>query len=171
MNQICLRPSEPEMSFHVTWKPIWFFFFFKFSIPVFLVSAHISENDVRTLKSSFSPIFTQNKNSPFWRWEPDWKPVWEPSDPVRTAQHWSLCQVNFPFVPAREVLPHNVLKVLELWNSIRAWKATGSQSGEGQYVTFCSSKSSVTTWMSLKFWNSIGAWKATGSQSGEGQHE
>jgi hypothetical protein len=57
--------------------------------PGFHVKPHpVLSTWVRTLKPVFSPVFTQNKNSEFSRWEP----VGGPSPPVRAAQvQWAPC--------------------------------------------------------------------------------
>jgi hypothetical protein len=58
MNQICLRPRESDSGSHTKTHLILslsFFFFLKFFIPVLTW--------MKTIKSIFSPIFTQNENS------------------------------------------------------------------------------------------------------------
>jgi hypothetical protein len=68
MNQICLKPWEPDLGFHVKTHPVLSFHKWFFPVLVLLVGSHMGEN----LKTSFQLSF-----HPKWEHE-NWVTHWEP---------------------------------------------------------------------------------------------
>jgi hypothetical protein len=93
MNQICLRPWEPDPSFHVKTHRVLsfleFYLFFDSGSPSWFSRGWEPWNQ-------FSVWFSLKMRTIDSQcvWELDWEPVWEPDHSMRTTQYWSLHQVK-----------------------------------------------------------------------------